>query len=313
MHADPTGNVRSPASPDARVPSLRRAARSLAAHWAHRVQADVGRRRTREPNESEGGVRILCYHRVAHAPDDLAVSPNAFRAQMEALVASGAVPKSLDDALDLLESGIPGRYACVTFDDGYHDNLDNALPVLQELRIPATIFVTTGFVDGTAPLYWYARQPPVLSWDDVREIARDGLVAIGAHSLTHLALPKLSDENAWNEIAESKREIERQTGRHITSFSYPAGAYGEREMRLVRAAGFRMGLTCDPGVNRPGQRPEALRRSLIDRRDSLHVFEAKLVGLLDHPWSFNRLRSIARAPAPYERRPRHGSREPRNS
>ena len=296
LGTDSTEKVRSPTVGNARVRGLRGPAYSLAAQWAHRIQAGSARLRRVRRYEPHGGVRILCYHRVARARDELAVSPSAFRAQMETVLGSGAVPKTLDEALDLLESGAAGRYVCVTFDDGYHDNLENALPVLQELRIPATIFVVTGFADGTAPMYWYARPPRLLTWDELREIARrEELITVGAHSLTHPALPKLPEGDAWREIAESKREIERQIERKTTSFAYPAGAYGDREIYLVREAGFRMGLTCDPGLNRPGQRPEALRRTLIGRRDNLRVFEARLAGLLDRPWSLDRFRSTAGA------------------
>ena len=75
------------------------------------------------------------------------------------------------------------------------------------------------------------------------------------------------------------------------SFAYPAGLYGEREIRMVGEAGFRVGLTVEPGTNGRGQRPETLRRTVIDRFDSRFLFEAKLTGLLDTPWA---LRDITR-------------------
>src|SRR4051794_246096 len=82
------------------------------------------------------GVRILAYHRVADEPDPLAVPPATFRAHMELVRASGATPIRLDAAVDLLARPVAGRWVCVTFDDGYRDNLELAAPVLRELGIP---------------------------------------------------------------------------------------------------------------------------------------------------------------------------------
>src|SRR4051794_15375299 len=73
------------------------------------------------------GVRILGYHRVAAAPRaPLAVSPRGFREQMEAVTCSGHEPISLARAVELLRSPVDGCYVCVTFDDGYRDNLEHA-------------------------------------------------------------------------------------------------------------------------------------------------------------------------------------------
>ena len=253
------------------------------AHFLHRIQVARARRIPQRPPTWSSGVRVLCYHRVSNDHDELSVTPRAFRAQMELVLRTRANPETLDDALDRLHDGTVGRHVCVTFDDGYYDNL-HAIAVLRELGIPATIFVSSKLIDRTAPVSWYERPPPMLTWTQLHEISQDGLVAIGAHSRTHRALPRLSDDEAWDEIAGSKGDVEQRLGRPVTSFSYPAGLYGEREVRMVREAGYRIGVTCEPGANGPGQRPHAMRRLLIEPRDSLKMFEAKLLGLLDEPW-----------------------------
>lgn len=274
----------------ARVPPPRGAVYYLGKHLAHRLQAARALRSNGDWS-SPDGVRILAYHRVIEDRDELAVSPAVFRRQMEAVVASGAKLASLDDGLDALERALPGRRVCVTFDDAYRDNLENAIPVLRELCIPATIFAPTAVIDGRARLYWYERQPPVLGWPELREIDRDPLFSIGAHTRTHPALPQLSDEAARSEIEGSKRDLEDRLSRAVTSFAYPAGLWGERELQIVRDAGYRLAVTTDPGLNRPGRghRPEALYRSFIDRRDTPAMFQAKLTGLLDRPWAFEDL------------------------
>jgi peptidoglycan/xylan/chitin deacetylase (PgdA/CDA1 family) len=263
---------------------MRSSAYYAAAHRLHRIQAARARRITRAVRTWHSELRVLWYHRVSADNDELAVTPSAFRSQMEFLLRARAEPVTLDAGVEGLRDGTVGRHVCVTFDDGYYDNLENAIPVLRDLGIPATIFVPTKLIDGTAPVYWYEKPPRLLTWSELREISHGGLVAIGAHTRTHPALPKLPDEEAWKEIAGSRADAEAHLGRPVTSFCYPAGLYGERDVRMVRDAGYRVGVTCDPGANGPGQQPHALRRLNIGRRDNLEMFEAKLIGLLDQPW-----------------------------
>jgi peptidoglycan/xylan/chitin deacetylase (PgdA/CDA1 family) len=269
---------------DWKIPKQKGSMYYLCNQWVHRLQATRARRASKGNDPWKRGLRIVAYHRISTDRDELAVSPTAFRAQMEALLRTRALPVRLDEALDLLEDRPAGRYVCVTFDDGYHDILDNAIPVLRDLQIPATIFVPSGIIDGTARSYWYEHPPPTLNWSELREISNDDLFAIGAHTRTHPALPKLSDDDAWTEIADSKRDIEEHTHQRTLAFAYPSGRYGGREIRMVREAGYRVGVTVEPGLIAPGHRAQTLHRSFIDRRDNLPMFEAKLSGLLDAPW-----------------------------
>jgi peptidoglycan/xylan/chitin deacetylase (PgdA/CDA1 family) len=261
-------------------------------HEAHRLQAFIGRERQDVRTQASGNVlRVLGYHRIADDADELAVRPRAFRRQMERLLALGAQPLSLDDAPGLLNEGVDRFYVCVTFDDGYHDNLMEAVPVLRELRIPATIFVPTAAIDGTARLYWYAAQPRLLSWRELRELSADSLFSVGSHTRRHPDLTRLTQKGAWEEIAGSKAELEDRLGVPATSFAYPAGCMSEREARMVVEAGYTVAVTTRPGPNHAGMRPDALRRNFIERRDDESLLEAKLAGLLDAPWTIRRPRS----------------------
>jgi peptidoglycan/xylan/chitin deacetylase (PgdA/CDA1 family) len=291
---DGAGEGERPAGSDWGVPKPKGSGYYLSKQWAHRLQATLARRRSKEHDRWKAGLRILSYHRISTDHDELAVTPTAFRTQMEAMLSAGAQPVRLDEALEHVQEQPAGRYACVTFDDGYHDNLENAIPVLRELRIPATIFVPSRIIDGTARPYWYVHPPPMLNWSEVRELSQEDLFAIGAHTRTHPALPMLPDDAAWSEIAGSKRDIEEHTHRPAAAFAYPAGLYGDREIRMVREAGFRLGVTVDPGLIGPTDHPQTLPRSFIDRGDNLHMFEAKLTGLLDAPWGLRDLRTLPR-------------------
>jgi peptidoglycan/xylan/chitin deacetylase (PgdA/CDA1 family) len=253
------------------------------------------RARLRRGDSGWTGVRILGYHRIDDERCDLSVRPTAFRDQMLRLLDAGLTPVRLDRAIDLLRAPIDGRYVCVTFDDGYRDNLEHAVPVLTELGIPATIYVPTAIIDGRAPYWWFDRQPPALDWDEIVQLVAGGLVDVQAHTRTHPLLPHVADiAVARDEIAGSKADIERRLPGRVTSFAYPAGLYGERERVLVAEAGFAAAVTTEPGVNRGGSDLHELRRTLVYWDDEPADFAAKLAGHLDRPpilrrWLYGRL------------------------
>jgi peptidoglycan/xylan/chitin deacetylase (PgdA/CDA1 family) len=232
----------------------------------------------------QSGLRILFYHRVSDDDDPLAVSPARFRKQMEFLAAEGYEVVGLAEAVEMLDRCIsPVRVIALNFDDGFRDVAENALPTLERLGFRATVFLPTGVIDGTASFRWYRHQPPMLRWDEIRELDDDGTLRFEAHSVTHPNLILLDGEAAAHEIGRSKIDLEARLGRPVEAFCYPAGLYGERERALVAEAGFRVAVTCEPGINLPGEDPFTLRRRQVDPRDSLLDFRAKVGGGHDTP------------------------------
>jgi peptidoglycan/xylan/chitin deacetylase (PgdA/CDA1 family) len=229
----------------------------------------------------ETGLRILLYHRVSLDRDPLSVTPRRFREQMDALAADGFEAVDVTTAVDRLASGGAERVVGLSFDDGYVDVVEQALPVLEQHGFRATVFVATGLIDRTWAPAWYERPPPLLHWRDVVELDRGGTLRFGAHSVTHRNLTRLDEKEARIEIVDSKQALEEKLGRQVEDFSYPGGVYGEREERLVEMAGFRLAVTCEPGLNRLGRDRLALRRTQIDARDSMLDYRAKLAGAHD--------------------------------
>ena len=227
------------------------------------------------------GTRFLFYHRVVEAEDELAVTPRAFAAQMEALARAGYRAVSLDEAVASL--GRNERVIGLSFDDGYADVADQAAPVLERHGFTATVFVATRIVDGSARLSWYGEQPRVLGWDEIRDLDRGSPLRFEAHTLTHPNLVRLDDETARREIADSRDELAERLGRPVEGFCYPGGVYGPRERALAAGAGFAWATTCEPGANDASTDRHALRRIQIDARDGLLDFRAKLLGGHDHP------------------------------
>src|SRR6476659_8920507 len=133
-----------------RSPALQRA-KTLATHTRSMAWAARGRRDTSD------GLRILFYHRIADEPDPLAVRVDRFREQMESLAEQGFRVRDVVSATRTLREQGGGRGERViglSFDDGYRDVAENALPVLEDLGFTATVFIVTGAVDGTVTFGW---------------------------------------------------------------------------------------------------------------------------------------------------------------
>ena len=231
------------------------------------------------------GLRVLLYHRVADDDDPLSLPPARFREQMEFLAANGYRVVDLVAAMALLDAGEVGpRTVALTFDDGFTDVRDHALPVLATHGFRATVFVATGVTDGRCRFPWYrGPQPPVLGWDDVEALDAEGTLRFEAHTVTHPSLLALDETTARAEMRDSRAELEDHLRRPVTAFAYPAGLFGDRERRLAAEAGFATAVSCEPGVNVSATDRFAVRRRQIDARDRLLDFRAKVGGGHDTP------------------------------
>jgi peptidoglycan/xylan/chitin deacetylase (PgdA/CDA1 family) len=235
--------------------------------------------------DNSGGLRILFYHRVSDENDLLAVPVARFEEQMAFAHEAGIRLLDLEAAFAAWSNGEDSSRVCaLTFDDGYADVLQNAVPVLERHGFSATMFVAGGAIDGSVQFSWYdGRQPPLLSWDQIRQLNASGTMRFGAHTVTHPNLVALDNESAKREIVDSKRDLERQIDREVQSFAYPGGLFSAREVELTRESGIPLAVTCEPGLNQRGCDPLMLRRTQIDRGDGLIDFKAKLGGGHDRP------------------------------
>lgn len=237
----------------------------------------------RNPASEWSGLRILCYHRTSNDRDVLSLAPALFRRQLEYALGSGAKPVRLIDALRDGTIGRSSRSFSVTFDDGYEDTLTDALPVLRDLGVPATVYLPTAIIGGTARATWYHSPPAMLDWAGVDELRSDGLIDVGAHSRTHPALPRLDEATARSEIAGSREELRERLGSAPATFCYPAGLYGARERRIVAEEGYEGAVTVHAGVNGEGADRFALARTLVYGGEPFSAFAARFDGRLDAP------------------------------
>ena len=269
---------------------------------------------------------ILMFHRVRestsgdYAPNEgLEITPSFLDAALTEVRKRGFEIVTLDEAVARLSQPSRGQpFVALTFDDGTRDTVQVALPILERHRAPFSVFVTTGFADRRARMWWLeleeaigvldrvkitigdelldlvARSPAeksdvfervyrclraggepqllatcralcdqagldpaaivdeaCLAWSGVRALATHSLVTIGAHTLTHPRLAKLTAAEAVREMQESRDVIAREIRAEVSHLAYPVGdptSAGPREFAAAHSMGFRSALTTRPGM-----------------------------------------------------------------
>lgn len=229
-------------------------------------------------------VPILMYHNIAKAPRQLSVyrslyvSPGAFARQLRLLKMLGYRGVSMTEAMPYLRGEQHGKVVALTLDDGYVDNLEAALPVLQQLGFSATCYVVSGrlarFNDWD-----HARlgiRKPLMSAVQLRQWHQAGM-EVGAHTRSHPRLPHCDDAALEEEIAGSKAELEQSIGAPVTQFCYPYGVADERVARATQAAGFCAATTTRRGRARAGANRWMLPRVQIARHHLLPQFAMRVL------------------------------------
>jgi peptidoglycan/xylan/chitin deacetylase (PgdA/CDA1 family) len=286
--------------------------RVLKAPLATKGAAQEAIRRYSGAGDERKGCSFLIYHRVdGGLPLELDLEPDLFRRQMVWLAArtrvlpyQEALAQLVYHAKQPIQAGrtagqVPHQCSSslvITFDDGYEDFYTRVFPILVEHGLPATLFVTTGFVEEGKP-YPLLSRPSAdvrpLTWEMLGEMAESELITLGAHTHSHPVLVGLPTDKVEEELVRPLELFERRLGMRPAHFAYPRAEASAPVRDLV----CRHYASAVVGGGRPAQ-PAAFDRYRIPRipirrSDGWRFFRPKLRGwLADEEAVYAHLRTL---------------------
>lgn len=229
--------------------------------------------------------RILMYHMVREPIpgarfNKMRVPPSTFEAQLAYLQENHWQFATMKD---WAEGSLNDRSVILTFDDGFADNYEQALPLLEKYNACATLYLVVYRHEND----WAVRKKcyhnnrelvkeSKLSDDQVREMLSSGRIELGSHTLTHPDLRRLSPEEKQEELHQSKTLLEETFGQAITSIAYPFGLFDERDQDLAQSLGYRTAVTTSQGIDPLISCPFALRRIKVSGKEGMHAFKLRL-------------------------------------
>jgi glycosyltransferase involved in cell wall biosynthesis len=230
--------------------------------------------------QSTRGVPVLMYHAFSEGEEDdrYVISRRSFERQLRLLGALRYRAIPFEELAETLRAGEapPPRSVAITIDDGYRDNLEIALPLLQRHRLAAILFLVSRRLGGEND--WTKRgdvaKRPLLSAEEAKQM-RAGGVAIGAHTRTHCSLPAVAGGEVDGEIGGSREDLEELFGEPVPTFAYPYGRFDERAVAACERAGL-AACTVESRPARLGDDPLLIPRIEIRGEDSLRRFLRKL-------------------------------------
>jgi peptidoglycan/xylan/chitin deacetylase (PgdA/CDA1 family) len=230
--------------------------------------------------------RIVCllYHRVVPRSTwetfrgterIFSIPEDRFRGHLERLCADGYHFVSLDELEAHLARGeaLPARPVFVSFDDGCESVAKVALPILRDLRIPATAFVT---IDEGAWIFrsgeYFERR---MSHEELRA-CHEGGVSIGSHSVTHRGLNEMRPDEALDELVRSRELLSEWVGAPVRHFAVPLNFYNRSTLELCRRAGYTAVCTSDNGTCNRDTDPFRIRRFIVEGGLDVEAFARTL-------------------------------------
>jgi len=234
--------------------------------------------------------RILMYHMVT-APrsgarfNGLRVAPRVFEKQLQWLAQHGWHSFTVSELV--AQAGrLPEKSCAITFDDGYADNLLQALPLLKKYRCKATLYLVverSGRDWSTQRKAHHnegeLKQEDKLSDAQVEEMLASGCIELGSHSMTHANFSRLEATAAGRELVDSRKALEDRFGVSVRSFAYPFGLYRPEQLALVEEAGYTSAVTTREGIENPGSwNPLELQRIKISGKDNWLAFLLRMRG-----------------------------------
>lgn len=232
--------------------------------------------------------RVLMYHMVRdHRPgtrfNKLRVPPARLAEQLRWLSQNGFTFVFASQLFT--NEQLPERCVCLTFDDGYEDNLAAADPILAQFNARATLYLVVDRRGG-----WSSKKKahhpddelaaePKLSDEQVRTLLATGRWELGGHTRTHANLTALPADEAREEVLASSVELQKIAQARPPTFAYPFGLFNSDHAQMARDAGFIGAVTTEPGIApSPYQDPMRVPRIKVSGNDHLFAFKLRMRG-----------------------------------
>ena len=231
---------------------------------------------------------VLMYHSISPYEQDpyrITISPARFERQMRWLRRRGLRGVSMKTLVSAWRSGEARGLIGLTFDDGYADFLEHALPVLTRYSFGATAFPVAGLLGGYNDWDPDGPRKPLMTEAQVRQVAEAG-VEIGSHGLRHIPLPDIPAAALAEEAAESRAILRAASGQDVDGFCYPWGYVDAAVVGAARAAGYSYGCAM---WRTPEAGLFAIPRAYVDDDDScVHLIAKEIKHLLTwgHSWAY---------------------------
>jgi peptidoglycan/xylan/chitin deacetylase (PgdA/CDA1 family) len=228
-------------------------------------------------------VPILMYHQVTPKPTaafaKYTVTVKAFAAQMRWLAVARYTPLTIEALVAAWQGqrALPRRPVVITFDDGFRDCMEFAVPILQQHRFSAVFFLVAGLMGRTSRwmLHTSGVEFPLMDWAAARALESYG-IECAAHSLTHPALADQPAAVSRAELVESRRLLEDRLGRQVRHLAYPFGSVSTGVRDLAAEAGYVAACTTEHGFAAEGNDRLLLPRVPVYGHDSLLDFVCRL-------------------------------------
>jgi peptidoglycan/xylan/chitin deacetylase (PgdA/CDA1 family) len=218
---------------------------------------------------------VLMYHSISAStgpdPHRLRVHPDRLDRHLRLLRRMGLRGVSLSELLRAQALGNDRGLVGLTFDDGYTDFLEQAVPVLERHGMTGTVYVVAARI-GDRNAWDEGPQLPLMDADQVRAVAAAGH-EVGSHTLTHVALAGADERTLSAEVGDSRRALQDLLQADVPGFCYPWGSFDEAAAEAVRAAGY--DHACVTGDYDPGDR-FTLPRCYVSPRDSAAHLVARI-------------------------------------
>jgi peptidoglycan/xylan/chitin deacetylase (PgdA/CDA1 family) len=240
--------------------------------------------RDRRLRNRSRGAAFLCYHSIApQGPRYLTISAELFERQLALLQRRDYASGDLAALAEIAAGRRRPKSVFLTFDDGFRDNFETALPILRQYGFGAFVFVLPPLLDAGGSLAWpevaedRSRYPETMrsvNWSMLEQM-KEGGFEVGSHGLSHAHLPELGDEQLREELSQSRaRLVERLGG--CDTLAYPFGEWSPRVAAAAAECGYRFAFSLPSHSGQRRATPHSIPRVNVDYRDTERRFAAKL-------------------------------------